>query len=160
MAESTIRTIPNKILIPDIAKLLEEGIEVKLQAKGRSMSPYIRDMKDLLVLQKVIRQDLEVEDIVLARCGKDHYVIHRIIEINGDEIVLMGDGNVYGTERCKREDVLGKLIAIERKGKRIDCNTAQERKKAYRLRTCYRTYAKTRHFVKRILTLQIFKNEN
>ena len=160
MAESSIKTVPNKILIPNIAKLLEEGLEVKLQAKGRSMSPYIRDMKDLLVLQKPLLHELAVEDIVLARCRKDHYVIHRIIEINGDAVVLMGDGNVYGKENCRREDVLGKLVAIERNGRRIDCNTEKERRKARRLRTCYRTYAKTRHLVKRILTLQIFRNEN
>ncbi|MDE6633662.1 MAG: hypothetical protein K2J96_00175, partial [Bacteroidaceae bacterium] len=36
-----------------------------------------------------------------------HYVLHRIIRIEGGRLTLMGDGNVKGTERCRRQDVAG-----------------------------------------------------
>ena len=50
-------------------------------------------------------------DIVLAYF-EDRYVLHRIITINGDEITLMGDGNLKGTEQGVRKDVVGKVVEI------------------------------------------------
>jgi hypothetical protein len=50
---------------------------------------------------------LQVGDAVLAEISAGHFVLHRIIDIDGDAITLMGDGNVRGTEHCTTEDVCG-----------------------------------------------------
>ena len=34
-------------------------------------------------------------------------MLHRIIQLEGDQVTLMGDGNVQGTESCRRQDVAG-----------------------------------------------------
>ena len=45
---------------------------------------------------------------------------HRIIKRNGDNFRMMGDGNCRGTERFRREDVLGKVIWIVKEdGRRV-----------------------------------------
>ena len=49
--------------------------------------------------------------IVLARVNNT-FVLHRIYKIKGEEIILRGDGNLKGCERCKVEDVLA-LAAIK-----------------------------------------------
>jgi hypothetical protein len=43
--------------------------------------------------------------VILAWVNGTHYVVHRIIRIDGDHITLMGDGNIAGTEHCLRSDV-------------------------------------------------------
>ena len=109
------RVVPNEILIPEVGKLLDEGREVELQPKGNSMLPFIRQGKDNVLLKK---QEPKKWDIVLARIATDRYVMHRIIEEQGTNLTLMGDGNIAGYEHCKKEDVLGVVIKIIKNGKK------------------------------------------
>ena len=107
------KTVPNDILIPEIGKLLDEGREVEMRPKGNSMLPFIRPEKDSVVLHK--KNGVEVGDIVLAKTGVN-YVMHRIIKVEGSALTLMGDGNIAGTERCTKDDILGTVIKIIRPG--------------------------------------------
>ena len=139
------RTIANDQLLPVVGELLREGNEVTLRAKGRSMMPYIRDLRDNLILRACPPDQLAVGDAVLAFTTDKRYVGHRIIAIDGDMLTLKGDGNLRGTEQCRRDEVLGRLTHVERNGKRIDCNTPAERRKAAIGRTLWRAYLTVRH---------------
>ena len=101
--------LPNDVLLNEVAQLLGEGREVVITPKGRSMLPFIRGEVDRIKLHQP--GILKVGDIVLAYF-EDRYVLHRIIAINGDEITLMGDGNLKGTEQGVRKDVVGKVVEI------------------------------------------------
>lgn len=101
--------LPNNVLLDEVAQLLGEGREVVMTPKGRSMLPFIRGEVDRIKLSRP--ESLSVGDIVLAYFG-NRYVLHRIIAINGDEITLMGDGILKGTEQGNRSDVVGKVIEI------------------------------------------------
>ena len=70
------------------------------------MLPFIIGSKESVELVRW-EKDFQIGDIVLA-WTKDNYVIHRIIKINGDDYTLMGDGNIIGTESCKRSDIVAK----------------------------------------------------
>ena len=109
------KVIPNDILIPQIGELLAEGREVELRPKGNSMLPFIRQEKDNVVLRK--SDTVSVGDIVLARAG-ERFVLHRVIKQEGDALTLMGDGNIRGTESCRKGDVLGTVVVILRGGRR------------------------------------------
>ena len=109
--------MPNDILLTGAAAFLDEGREVIVRAKGNSMLPFIRNGRDSVVLKK--SDSLEVGDIVLVRMP-GRYVMHRIIERDGDRFRMMGDGNYRGTESFRREDVLGKVIWIVKpNGRRV-----------------------------------------
>ena len=101
--------LPNDVLLDEVAQLLGEGREVVITPKGRSMLPFIRGEVDHIKLRQP--DSLRVGDIVLA-CFESRYVLHRIVAINGDEITLMGDGNLKGTEQGDRSKVVGKVIEI------------------------------------------------
>lgn len=106
------KLIPNEILLGEVSLLLKEGRDVELMTKGGSMNPFIRGERDSVILRKMPESELAPGDIVLAEYRKDNYVLHRVLEICRDEVVLMGDGNIFGKERCRRENVLGTVIAI------------------------------------------------
>ena len=108
------RVLPNKVLLEEAAALMEEGREVCFTPLGNSMLPFIRGGRDSVLLKKL--PDVEVGDIVLARLP-GRYVMHRVFSREGDNLVLMGDGNVAGTESCTTTDILGTVTAIF-KGKR------------------------------------------
>ena len=63
--------------------------------------------------------DLKVGDAVLAEFSPDKYVLHRIIEIDGDVVVMMGDGNLRHKEICCKEDIVGIVTHYIRRGKTI-----------------------------------------
>ena len=50
--------------------------------------------------------DFKKYAVVFADAG-DHFVVHRIIGIEGDNVTLLGDGNIYGTETMSRSKVYG-----------------------------------------------------
>lgn len=101
--------LPNEVLLGEVARLLGEGREVVMTPKGRSMLPFIRGEVDRIKLQQP--EGLKVGDIVLAYFG-NRYVLHRIVAINGDEITLMGDGNLKDVEQGERKDVVGMVVEI------------------------------------------------
>ena len=106
--------LANAILLPEIVKMLNEGHTVTLRLKGFSMRPFLEDGRDKALLTKPTNP--KVGDPVLAEIAPKHFVLHRIIEIKGDDVTLRGDGNL-GTENCKLKDVQGAVIGFYRKGR-------------------------------------------
>ena len=108
--------VANDILIPELARLLAEGKEVRFTPSGVSMRPYIEGDRDSVVLAQLNR-DPRVGDILLAQvetlCGNKTYVLHRLVRIEGSELILQGDGNLAGEEHCNAADVIGRVIRIE-----------------------------------------------
>jgi len=108
--------VANDILIPELARLLSEGKEVRFTPSGVSMRPFIEGDKDSVILEPVIDAPRR-GDMILAQvetlCGRQTYVLHRLIRISGDTFVLQGDGNLGGEEYCKRGDIIGRVKRIE-----------------------------------------------
>ena len=117
--------IANDILIPELARLLAEGKEVRFTPSGVSMRPFIEGDRDSVVLSPIVGQP-RVGDILLVRIENNSqfsilhsqfltptYVLHRLIRIEGETFVLQGDGNLMGEETCTREGLIGRVTAIE-----------------------------------------------
>ena len=109
------RVISNEILLEEAAALMADGRQVSFTPLGCSMLPFIRGGRDSVTLGK--KPAVEVGDIALIRLPGPRYVLHRVIAITPEQVTLMGDGNLSGTENCPPEEVLGVVTAIQR-GKR------------------------------------------
>lgn len=104
-------------IIAEAIKLVGEGVSVTFPVAGRSMLPFIVGGKESVVL--VRPEAVKVGDIVLAFVDGSRYVVHRVIRIAGDNLTLMGDGNLVGVERCKVADVKAVAThAVNERGKR------------------------------------------
>ena len=118
MPEVDIKTkevkLANEIFIPEIVKMLNEGHTVTLKLRGISMRPFLEDDRDKALIIKA--KNIKKGDAVLAEVSKHKYVLHRIIKIDGDDVTLRGDGNIY-CEYCKVSDVKGFVIGFYRKGR-------------------------------------------
>lgn len=106
--------MPNAILLPEIVRMMDEGHTVTLRLRGFSMRPFLEDNRDKALLTKALRP--KVGDPVLAEISPKHFVLHRIIAIEGQAVTLRGDGNL-GDEHCKLDDVKGAVIGFYRKGR-------------------------------------------
>ena len=106
-------TKDNDILLSGVEAFIKEGRSVILKARGNSMLPFIFPERDSVQLEKA--ESLSVGDIVLVRLYRSaspYYVMHRIIRIEDGVFTMMGDGNISGVEKFRRENVIAKVTAI------------------------------------------------
>ena len=125
-SDSTKREIQldNASLFPQIISLLEEGHTVNLKLRGFSMRPFLEDRRDTAVLKQV--GAIVCGEPVLAEIVPGRYVLHRLINIDGDKATLLGDGNI-NVEHCRVSDIKAQVVGFYRKG-RNTMDTVQGRK--------------------------------
>lgn len=117
------KVVPNDELIQEICKIIHDGTDVVFRTKGMSMLPFIIGGKDSVLLHKV--DVIAIGDIVLAKVGGNRFVLHRVESVIGDTIILMGDGNIKGRERCKESDILAVAVKIIKGQREIDCRSSK-----------------------------------
>ena len=103
-------TISDNEIIQNAIALVNEGLRVTFPVKGYSMLPFIVGSKESVDL--VTPEHLEVGHVVLAWVEGCRYVVHRIIRIEGEQVTLMGDGNIAGVEHCTLSDVAALAINV------------------------------------------------
>ena len=94
---------------------LQEGKVIAIVPQGISMLPFIEGGVDQVFLLK--KEKVTVGDIVLVEYRGKH-ILHRIYAIDGEKVILMGDGNLEGTEEVMVEEVMGTVVEIVHKGRR------------------------------------------
>jgi hypothetical protein len=114
------RELPNDVWLGEVSQMLAEGKPYAIYVKGYSMRPFIEHTRDRVFLEK--RDTYSVGDAVLAQIAPGHYVLHRIIGKQGDNLTLQGDGNVRGVELCREQDVSGVVTQYIRPNRIIPAN--------------------------------------
>ncbi|NDW12631.1 hypothetical protein D0T50_06975 [Bacteroides sp. 214] len=122
MEKTRTKAIANEVLLKETAMLIAEGHTVTHLVRGNSMNPFMVDRRDKVVLSPFTEEELLPGVVVLARDDMDRLVLHRIICRKGNNLTLMGDGNVVGTEETSTDRVLGVVTTVIRKGKKYSCN--------------------------------------
>ena len=100
-----IKTGSNLATFSAVRDLLLEGQSVTIAVKGQSMLPFFRS-GSTVKLRPITEADFKRYSVVFADAG-GRFVIHRIIAINGQQVTLLGDGNIYGTETMSKDKVYG-----------------------------------------------------
>lgn len=104
----------NAVLLPEIVKMIEEGHTVTLRLRGFSMRPFLEDNRDKALLTKPT--NVKTGDPVLAEIALGHFVLHRIVAIDGQKVTLRGDGNL-SDEHCQLSDIRASVVGFYRKGR-------------------------------------------
>ena len=113
-------------LISEVLKLVNEGREVFFTPQGNSMLPFIIGGVERVGLTQP--KHICRGRVVLAYLPDNRYVIHRIVGIHGNDITLMGDGNLKYCEYCTRDDIKAEVSHLITKiGKTKDFNTFPRR---------------------------------
>ncbi|MGD8522437.1 MAG: signal peptidase I [Desulfobacterales bacterium] len=104
--------------------LLDEGKSVRFAAPGKSMYPVIQDGETLIV-EPIVPSAVKVGDIILYK-SEEKLIAHRVISIkeisipNQYSLILRGDAAYSYDEPVYADQILGKVIAIERNGRSIN----------------------------------------
>ncbi|WP_455668032.1 S24/S26 family peptidase [Phocaeicola sp.] len=106
---------------------LAKGEQVVIRIRGNSMYPFLCDSTDLVALEAPVSDSLKRGNIVLFRY-KNQYLLHRIINKKGANYYLRGDNNwSFHLETCKKENIYGIVVKVNRNGREISCDSWQWR---------------------------------
>ena len=111
-----------------IKEILDEtGIYTGLTV-GSSMEPLLHEQRDNIIVVKP-EERLKKYDVALYVTSYGKYIMHRVIKVESDHYVIMGD-NLLNKEYVTDDMICGKLVGFYKSGKRyIDC----ENSKVYKL---------------------------
>lgn len=101
--------------MPVVFEFLEQGRTATISLRGNSMRPFLEDGRDKALLTKAV--NVKMGDAVLAEIAPTIYVLHRVWKIKGNNVTLLGDGNLR-TEHCKLEDIRASVVGFYRKGRK------------------------------------------
>ena len=100
-------------LVVIINDVINKDGEFRLYPKGTSMLPLIVQGEDSVVLVKPSL--LLVGDIVLYKRKNGSFILHRIVKINGNDLVICGDNQTTLEYGITKDDVIAKVSAIYKK---------------------------------------------
>ena len=96
---TTLQEIPNEVLLELITAVLEKGSAFRFQAKGGSMTPFIKD-GDVITLESIQGKKILRGDVVAVISPTPEKLrVHRVVKINKVGYIIKGDnaGRIDGT---------------------------------------------------------------
>lgn len=103
-------------------QLLEAGHALRFRARGSSMYPLVRD-GDILEVCPVRHAVIDVGDVVLYRSPHSGIVVHRVVDMRRHDengiLLLKGDSARTTDPQVQESQVLGRVVSIERRGRRM-----------------------------------------
>ncbi len=114
----------NKQLIDLAETLLEDNKSIKFSMKGFSMYPTLKE-GDTGLVEKCSVDELKKGDIIVFRLN-NNLIAHRLIEIkninNTKVFIAKGDKNSYYDKPVVANEIIGKLVSIQRNNSIININ--------------------------------------
>lgn len=107
--------------------VVSRGSLFTLQAKGFSMSPFIKD-GDMVTLSPLNRAFPRMGDVVAyIHPAIKRVFIHRVVRKKGDSYIMKGDNSLEGDGPVLAAKILGLVTRVDRDGKRITLGLGPER---------------------------------
>lgn len=122
MKQETIANADAAVLIRDS---LARGQDVILRVQGTSMLPFFRHQKTLVTIAPA--STYTVGDIVLAQTAHHPLLLHRLVQMKGDQLILKGDA-LRQKELITPSDVIGKVIRYETNNRVTEVNSSRYRR--------------------------------
>ena|GEM_PF-1540005 len=128
---------PDHVLWDIAIDLLENRNMVKFRAPGVSMSPFIRN-SEMITVEPCSHGDLTFGDVILyqgfgSQCRqlsiplRNRKIVHRFLwrrEIGGDlRLITKGDNNYLCDPPVSPQQILGRVVEIEKNGWRLRLDT-------------------------------------
>ncbi|MCP3875017.1 MAG: hypothetical protein GY699_17930 [Desulfobacteraceae bacterium] len=111
--------LSGKNLISLMGAVLERNADFRFQAKGHSMSPFIKN-RDIVTMSPLPRNKSETGDIVaVLLTGKESIVVHRVVGKKKGKFIIKGDNNKIRDGLFEQNQIIGLVSKVERNGRRI-----------------------------------------
>jgi hypothetical protein len=108
--------------------VLAKGMPFRFQARGWSMTPFIRD-GDVILIAPLLNTKPRLGDVLAVRHPKtDKLIVHRVIGKNDQAWLIQGDNlSGEGDGWVPMEKIMGRVTRVERNGKKVWLGLGPER---------------------------------
>jgi hypothetical protein len=118
------------LFTPLCVRMLADGHAVRFRAPGFSMHPSIRD-GEWMTVEPAWSASVRRGDVLLYRSarGLTAHRVRRIVALDGSRrsLVFGGDNSGDCEERVAPGAILGRVVCVERDGRRVDPNALRAR---------------------------------
>lgn len=97
---------------------LARGALIRLHVSGNSMAPLV-ERGDVVLVRPVNLEDLHRGDLLLVEQG-GAFLIHRLVAADAHGVRTKGDNASQADLPMTPQDVLGRVVAVEKGGRRIE----------------------------------------
>ena len=120
-------TLSSRVLGDLLQAVLDKGVPSRFRAHGRSMSPFIQD-GDIVTVVRCSGNALRIGDVAaFVHPQGQRLVVHRVSGKAKDIVFLRGDNCPESDGPVSEKDILGRIIRIERNGKKTFLGFGPER---------------------------------
>jgi ubiquinone/menaquinone biosynthesis C-methylase UbiE/signal peptidase I len=121
----------DSIVLSELSReLLRKGNSVRFQAKGWSMHPFIQD-GDFITVVPIENSSIKTGDVVLYSPDGNRIIVHRVVKRYKKDInrsmLVKGDALGGAPEKIDIQNVLGKVVSVERGEHRISLDRGLNR---------------------------------
>lgn len=106
--------------------IFRKGTSIRFQTKGFSMRPFIRD-GDFITVNSIKNSSVRVGDVAFYSTAENRVIVHRIIKKYKKDsritLLIKGDATFSLPDKVDSKNVLGKVVAIERNGRKRNLET-------------------------------------
>ncbi len=107
--------------------VIDKGRSFRFQARGYSMSPFIRD-GDVVTLSPYLRDHPRVGHVVATLHPQySKLIIHRIVSISGGRVLLCGDNRQLWDGFVDKGTIIARVTGIDRNGRSVRFGLGAER---------------------------------
>lgn len=107
--------------------VLARGVPFRFRARGGSMHPFVQD-SDIVTVEPAAGTRVRTGDIVaFVDPVENRLRVHRVAATPGPDLLLKGDNVEMPDGLVKPADVLGKVVRLERDGRRVRLGIGPER---------------------------------
>lgn len=125
-------TSPPVIISPDLLSellrdILAKGSCCRFRAKGHSMSPFVED-GDIVTVSPLRDVSISFGRLLAFQCPRtEKLIIHRVVGRRGNRYLTKGDNALEQDCLIPKDDVLGFVSMVERKGRSVSIGLGVER---------------------------------
>lgn len=115
-------------VLPELVKeVLSKGVGCRLQVKGYSMSPFLKD-GDVVTISPMSDASPGFGDVIaFIHPRTERLIIHRVIGKIGDACLVKGENALEPDGLIERNHMIGIIRRVERKGKKVFFGLGPER---------------------------------
>ena len=120
--------LPGSEILPELVKdILGKGVECRLQVKGYSMSPFIKD-SDVVTISPISESLPGFGDVIaFIHPRTEKLFIHRVVGKIRDTCLVKGENALEPDGLIERNHMIGIITRVERKGKKVFFGLGPER---------------------------------
>jgi signal peptidase I len=102
-----------------LVAVLEQGKQFRFRAGGMSMFPFIRN-GDVVTISPLDRHGPRLGDVIaFLQITNNSLTLHRVVGVDGHQYVLRGDSAIQSDGGIPIENILGKAVRVERRGRNV-----------------------------------------